>query len=57
MGAKLAGMLVSRHVTHLRDEVVQCAGQLSRIEEILSQVQVCKYSAKLIIDAPLIKTL
>ena len=37
-GVRLAVMLVSAHVTHLRDEVVQWAGRLSRVEEFLTQV-------------------
>ena len=38
-GVRLATMLVSDHVTHLRDEVVQWAGRLTRVEEVLTQVE------------------
>ena len=37
-GLRLAGMLVSDHVTHMRDDVMQWAGRLSRVHDLLTQV-------------------
>ena len=39
-GLILAGMLVSDHVTHIRDDVMQWAGQLSRVHELLTEVYI-----------------
>ena len=38
VGVRLAAMLVSRHVAPLREEVVQWAGRLSRVNDVLTQV-------------------
>ena len=38
VGLRLAAMLVSDHVTHMRDEVVQWAGRLSRVHDLLTEV-------------------
>ena len=37
-GVRLAVMLASDHVTHVRDDVIQWAGRLSRVEDLLTQV-------------------
>ena len=37
-GVRLAVMLASDHVTHVRDDVIQWAGCLSRVEDLLTQV-------------------
>ena len=37
-GVKLATMLASDHVAHIRDEVIQWARRLSQIDDILTQV-------------------
>ena len=38
-GLRLARMLVSDHVTHMRDDVMQWAGRLARVHDLLTQVQ------------------